>query len=145
MFVGAALVLAGCGGSDTAESDDGTDEIVVSDIETDPDQMMVSLGGWKSVGDATDFIDIENTGAVAISLEGWMLSNGGDDPYEFTAEAIVEPGQAARLHVRCGLDSLSTGEFFWCIEGEKAWDAGFGEVLLIDPTGAIIDDDSYQS
>ncbi len=142
-----ALVAAACTGGwaevDEAAAAGGE---LADGVVTDPAEMEVAIGGWKPAGSANEeFIDIENRGSAAVSLEGWTLSNSGDEPYEFGPDAIVEPGEAARLFVRCSPDQPDSGQFFWCLEADQAWGDGAGEAILIDPNGTVADEDSYRA
>ncbi len=106
----------------------------------------MSIGTWKVAGPVSEeFIDIVNNGTEPVSLEGWTLDNGSDDPYVFPPGAVVEPESSARVHARCGLDLLADQSFFWCHDDNEAFDEASGQAVLIDPTGAVRDEQTYQS
>lgn len=122
--------------------------------QTEPLKVSVN---WDAEGNDSanvngEWIDVTNSGAVAVPLGGWWVRDAAyrgtkAHGYTFPAGAVVEPGQTLRLHVGRGTDSGD--RLYWGLDknifanvtngptwlGDGAW--------LFDPQGDLRAWDMY--
>lgn len=86
-------------------------------------------------GDFSDWIELYNTGDIAVNLEGWCLSDRVSDPQKWTFPAIeIQPGQ--RLIIFCsGKDTVVDGQ----IHTNFSLSSGGESLTLSTYLGLVID------
>ncbi len=82
-----------------------------------------------------EWIEIENTGRVAVALENVSIRDEANNVYVF-ADGDLGPGQVVRVHSGRGDDA--PGRRFWG-ESRAIWNNGGDAAILRDPEGRFID------
>ncbi len=110
--------------------------IVISEIQKDPTAVSDSQGEW---------IELHNTSAAAIDIEGWTLADLGSDQTQLDnagAGIVVPPGGYLVLG-READSALNGGVPVDATYGGFTLSNGEDEVVLIDPAGVVIDEIAY--
>ena len=89
-----------------------------------------------------EWIVIENTGAEAVDLTGWVIKDESTrHRFEFPAGATLDSAASAVVYSGCGSDG--GGEYYWCSDGGSIWTNSGDTGFLLDPSGNIVDSWAY--
>lgn len=83
-----------------------------------------------------EWIEIVNTGEVAVDLDRWSIRDeSSTNRYRFD-EFVLPAGATVRIHSGCGTDTAT--ELFWCTSGSAVWNNSGDTVLVLDPAGNVV-------
>lgn len=83
-----------------------------------------------------EWVQITNSGATSVSLDGWTLSDEGvKHLYRFPTFSL-DPGASVTVYTGCGSNSASC--LYWC-EPQAVWNNDGDVATLKDAQGNIID------
>ena len=118
-------------------TDGGTDDkagaLTITDIHADAE-------GTESENLNDEYIVFENTGAEALDLSGWTVSDAAGHTYTFPSGATIEPGATLTLHTGSGSDTAT--DRYWG-SGSAVWNNGGDTITVSNKSGAVVLERQY--
>ena len=82
---------------------------------------------------------IENTGSVAVNMQGWILKDKANHRFEFPY-FILNPGKTVTVHTGKGANTAT--DLYWN-RGTAVWNNDHDTAYLYDSSGNLVDSYSY--
>ncbi|WP_459192479.1 DUF4350 domain-containing protein [Halosimplex sp. J119] len=111
-------------------SDSGESSLVLEEVVSDPD------------GDPIDdeYVAFTNDGDASIDLSGYTVADEADNSYTFDS-LMLGPGETVKLYSGDGQDTAT--ERYWGNSGVAVWNNGGDTVIVADPDGTTVIEESY--